>query len=43
MLYALAGLTFLLSASGGLYWLMPAVVCGLVGGVINAWLFLVRV
>ena len=25
------------------YWLIPAVLAGLVGGVINAWLFLVRV
>jgi hypothetical protein len=30
-------------AAGGLYWLIPAVVCSLVGGVVNAWLFLVRV
>jgi hypothetical protein len=28
---------------GGLYWMIPAVVAGLVGGVINAWLFLVGV
>jgi hypothetical protein len=41
--FGVAGLTFLLSAGGGLYWLIPAVVCSLVGGVINAWLFLVRV
>jgi hypothetical protein len=38
-----AGLTFLLKAGGGLYWMIPAVLAGLVGGVINAWLFLVRV
>ena len=43
VLFGVAGLTFLLSAGGGLYWLIPAVVCSLVGGVINAWLFLVRV
>jgi hypothetical protein len=41
--FAVAGLTFLVSAGGGLYWLIPAAVAGLVGGVINAWLFLVRV
>ena len=40
---AVAGLTFLLKAGGGLYWMIPAVLAGLVGGVINAWLFLVRV
>ena len=43
VLVGVAGLTFLLKAGGGLYWLIPAVVTGLVGGVINAWLFLVRV
>ena len=43
MLVAVAGLTFLLKAGGGLYWLIPAAVASLVGGVINAWLFLVNV
>ena len=38
-----AGLTLLLQAGGGLYWLIPAVLSGLVGGVINAWLFLLKV
>ena len=42
MLTGIAGLTMLLRAGGGLYWLIPAVLAGLVGGVINAWLFLVR-
>lgn len=41
-LVAAAGLTFLLKAGGGLYWLIPAVIASLLGGVINAWLFLVR-
>ena len=40
---SVAGLTLLLKAGGGLYWMIPAVLAGLVGGVINAWLFLVRV
>jgi hypothetical protein len=40
---ALAGLTFLLKAGGGLYWTIPAAVASLVGGVINAWLFLTKV
>ena len=43
VLVGVAGLTFLLKAGGGLYWMIPAVLAGLVGGVINAWLFLVRV
>jgi hypothetical protein len=43
VLVSIAGLTFLVKAGGGLYWLIPAVVASLLGGVINAWLFLVRV
>jgi hypothetical protein len=43
VLTGIAGLTMLLRAGGGLYWLIPAVLAGLAGGVINAWLFLLRV
>jgi hypothetical protein len=43
VLIGVAGLTFLLKAGGGLYWLIPAAVASLVGGVVNAWLFLVKV
>jgi hypothetical protein len=43
VLVALAGLTLLLKAGGGLYWMIPATLASLVGGVINAWLFLVKV
>jgi len=42
VLVGIAGLTFLVKAGGGLYWMLPAVVAGLGGGVINAWLFLLR-
>jgi hypothetical protein len=42
-LVAIAGVTFLLKAGGGLYWLIPAAVASLLGGVVNAWLFLVNV
>jgi hypothetical protein len=42
-LVGVAGLTLLVKAGGGLYWLIPAVVASLLGGVVNAWLFLVRV
>ena len=41
-LVAVAGLTFLVKAGGGLYWLVPAAVASLLGGVVNAWLFLVK-
>ena len=43
VLVGIAGLTFLVKAGGGLYWLIPAAVTSLVGGVVNAWLFLVKV
>ena len=43
VLVGVAGLTFLLKAGGGLYWLIPAAMASLLGGVVNAWLFLVRV
>jgi hypothetical protein len=43
ILVAVAGITFLLKAGGGLYWMIPAVLASLVGGVINAWLFLLKV
>ncbi len=43
VLVGVAGVTFLVNAGGGLYWMIPAVMASLVGGVINAWLFLVRV
>jgi len=42
VLVGVAGLSFLLKAGGGLYWLIPAVVASLLGGVVNAWLFLVK-
>jgi drug/metabolite transporter (DMT)-like permease len=42
VLVGIAGLTFLVKAGGGLYWLIPAAVASLAGGVVNAWLFLVR-
>jgi hypothetical protein len=43
VLVGVAGLTFLVKAGGGLYWMIPAVLASLIGGVINAWLFLIRV
>ena len=43
VLVAVAGFTFLLKAGGGLYWLIPAAVASLLGGVVSAWLFLVKV
>ncbi len=42
LLVGVAGTTLLAGAGGGLYWLIPAVVSSLAGGVVNAWLFLIR-
>ena len=38
-----SAVVLLLKAGGGLYWLIPAAVTSLLGGVVNAWLFLVKV
>ena len=43
VLVSAAGLSFLVKTGGGLYWMIPAVVARLVGGVINGCLFLVEV
>ena len=43
VLVGIAGLTFLLRTGGGLYWLIPATVASLLGGVVNAWMFLIKV
>jgi hypothetical protein len=43
VLVGVAGITFLVQAGGGLYWLIPAAMASLLGGVVNAWLFLVKV
>jgi hypothetical protein len=43
VLVAVAGVSFLVKVGGGLYWMIPAVLAGLVGGVVNAWLFLLKV
>jgi hypothetical protein len=43
VLVGVAGLSFLLKAGGGPYWLIPAVLASLGGGAINAWLFLLKV
>jgi hypothetical protein len=42
-LVGVAGITFLVQAGGGLYWLIPAAIASLLGGIVNAWLFLVKV
>jgi drug/metabolite transporter (DMT)-like permease len=42
ILVGIAGVTLIVRAGGGLYWLIPAVTASLIGGVVNAWLFLVR-
>jgi hypothetical protein len=41
LLTEIAGVT-LIVGRGGLYWLVPAIILALVGGMLNAWLLLVR-
>jgi Kef-type K+ transport system membrane component KefB len=43
LLVGVAGVTLTVAAGGGLFWLLPAAVTSLLGGVISAWLFLVRI
>ena len=43
VLVGVTGISYLAQAGGGLYWIIPAVLAGLVGGLINAWLFLIKV
>jgi len=38
-----AGVSLLVGAGGGLYWLVPGVVFSLVVAVVNAWVLLVEV
>jgi hypothetical protein len=42
LFFGVAGITLLIGAGGGLYWLLPGALCSLTGGVVAAWLFLVR-
>jgi modulator of FtsH protease len=39
----LAGSTLAAGSGGGLYWLVPAVISGLVGSSVNAWVLLVEI
>jgi modulator of FtsH protease len=41
LLTEIAGVT-LIVGGGGLYWLVPAIILALVGGMLNAWVLLVR-
>jgi len=40
---ALAGVTLLAQAGGGLYWLVPSVLAAFVFGLVNAWVLLVEI
>jgi hypothetical protein len=42
LLIGVGGVTLLLQAGGGLYWLIAAAVASLLGGVVGSWLFLVK-
>jgi hypothetical protein len=40
---AVAGATLIAGTGGGLYWLLPGVICCLVGSMFNAWVLLVEI
>jgi hypothetical protein len=42
VLVGVAGISVILRAGGGLYWLIGAVATSLIGGVITTWIFFVR-
>jgi len=43
LLVVIAGVTLLFGAGGGLYWVLPATIAGLVSGVVSSWLFLIQI
>jgi len=36
-------ISLLVSAGGGLYWFVPAVILGLIGSAANAWVLLIEI
>jgi len=40
---ALAGITLIAAAGGGLYWLVPSVLAALIFGLVNVWVLLVEI
>jgi hypothetical protein len=40
---AISGISLAAGAGGGLYWLVPSLVCGFVGAAVNAWVLLVEI
>jgi hypothetical protein len=40
---AVAGATLAAEAGGGLYWIVPSVLCGIIFGLLNAWVLLVEI
>jgi hypothetical protein len=41
--FVVAGVSLILDAGGGLYWLLAGVVAAVIGGVLNAWVLLVEI
>ncbi len=38
-----AGISLLAGGGGGLYWLVPAVLIGILSGLLNAWVLLIEI
>lgn len=41
--YLIAGVSLIAEAGGGVYWVLAAILGGIVGGVLNAWVLLVEI
>ncbi len=39
----IAGISLMFGAGGGLYWIVPGVVLGLIGGIANTWVLLIEI
>ena len=37
------GVSVMLHAGGGLYWLVPGIVVGLIGGIVDTWVLLIEI
>jgi hypothetical protein len=43
LLLVVAGITLILQAGGGLYWIAPATLLAVLAGVVNTWVLLVEI
>jgi hypothetical protein len=41
--FLIAGVSLIVEAGGGIYWVLAGVIAGIIGGVLNAWVLLVEI